>query len=229
MNLAWNCLSFSSSGRSFAMGGRMVILKRTNGKRGAQTHLWWGQHVPGLTGSDRCPPAAQSHSQAQHRCQFPPEGTGRRTCQGPGPDPGVQEDGQVTAPRPTPCSMPTRPCIPHLSTLHCSWGQLHSREGIHGALHWVAADARSLIEDLLREFSLGCQLSQHFLPLLQPQEGIMEEGFVSPPIVPPKAGSPDIFGLVCSAHCLKLLEGRLGGCWRTDHHVEQGLAWHRWA
>lgn len=27
VNLAWNWLSFSSKGRSFSMGGRMVILK----------------------------------------------------------------------------------------------------------------------------------------------------------------------------------------------------------
>lgn len=43
-----------------------------------------------------------------------------------------------------------------LSTLHRFQGQLHLREGIHGALHWVAADPGSLIEDLLRELSLGC-------------------------------------------------------------------------
>lgn len=40
MNLAWKCLSFSNSSRSFSMGGRMVILKRTNSKPGAQAHSW---------------------------------------------------------------------------------------------------------------------------------------------------------------------------------------------
>lgn len=93
---------------------------------------------------------------------------------------GVRREGQVTAwhpSRPAPCSAPTRHCAPHLSTLHRFQGQLHSREGIHGALHWVAADPGSLIEDLLREFSLGCQFSQHLLPLLQSREVIMEEGF----------------------------------------------------
>lgn len=64
-----------------------------------------------------------------------------------------------------------------LSTLHRFQGQLHLREGIHGALHWVAADPGSLIEDLLRELSLGCQFSQHLLSLLQSREVIMEEGF----------------------------------------------------
>lgn len=65
--------------------------------------------------------------------------------------------------------------IPHLSALHSFQGQLHSREGIHGALHWVAADPGSLVEDLLCEFSLGCQFSQHLLPLLQSQEVIMDQ------------------------------------------------------
>lgn len=79
--------------------------------------------------------------------------------------------GHRLEPQPTPCS------APHLSTLHCFQGQLHSRERVHGALHWVAVDPGCLVEDLLREFSLGGQFSQHLLPLLQSQEGIMEEGF----------------------------------------------------
>lgn len=67
--------------------------------------------------------------------------------------------------------------MPHLCMLHCFQRQLNSREGIHSALHRVAADPGGLVEDLFREFSLGCQFSQHLLPLLQSQEGIMEEGF----------------------------------------------------
>lgn len=122
-----------------------------------------GLHKQGLTESGRCLPVVRSHSQAPRRCQSPLGGAGRRTCREPGPAPGgsggwegtLKEDDQGGRPRPRgPCpACPSR--TSDLSALHRTRGQLHAREGIHGALNRVAADAGSFVEDLLRELGLG--------------------------------------------------------------------------
>ena len=89
---------------------------------------------------------------------------------------GGRAEGRVRAGRPRPRGpRPAPPRTPHaarrtpdLSALHRARRQLHAREGVHGSLHRIAADAGSLVEDLLRELGLGRQLGQHRPLLLRP-------------------------------------------------------------
>ena len=71
---------------------------------------------------------------------------------------GDAQGGRSGRTSPAPRALPS--LTSDLSALHCTWGQLHAREGIHSALHRVAADAGSFVEDLLGELGLGSQLSQ---------------------------------------------------------------------
>lgn len=64
MNLAWNWLSFSSRGRSFSKGGRMVILKREGGKQrccGLRGGAARGRASPEVVGAFLLPEATPGH------------------------------------------------------------------------------------------------------------------------------------------------------------------------